>query len=126
MATAVATRSWTSSRWAETDPVEFIQPEVTFNSSVRTFAGYVSAVTLSQVAIPDLQLRIGALVVHEETQRIAVRPFFSGTSATEYAGLAAGRVVQFPEYCIFQFVDGTIQKAWSVMDMDSAREHSAE
>ncbi|RYP75710.1 hypothetical protein DL771_002197 [Monosporascus sp. 5C6A] len=67
-----------------------------------------------------------ALIVHEETQRTAVRLLLTGTPATEYAGLAAGRAVQFPGHSIHQFVDGTIQRAWSVMDMDSAREQSAE
>ncbi|RYP79332.1 hypothetical protein DL769_003013 [Monosporascus sp. CRB-8-3] len=115
-----------NSRRAETDLVKFVQPEVTFNNSLRTFGEYLSVLNMSQVAIPDLQLRIDVLVVHEETQRIAVQLLFSETPATEYAGLAAGRAVEFPEHYIYQLVDGKIQRAWSVIDMDSAREQSAE
>lgn len=110
------------SRRGETDLAKYVHSEVTFNKNVLALDAYRGMIGGFQTAIPDLDVQVDALVAQEETQRIAVRLLVSGTPAIEWGGLAAGRAVVFPEYAIYQIVDGKIQRVFSISDLDSAKQ----
>lgn len=113
--TAVARRT-------DSDLADYIHAELTFNQNVLALEGYRKGVVGLQTAIPDLQVRVDALVVQEETQRIAARLLISGTPVSEWSGLATGRAMVLPEHSLYQIVDGKIQQVFSIGDLDSAKQ----
>ncbi|KAK7747721.1 hypothetical protein SLS62_008968 [Diatrype stigma] len=113
--TAVARRT-------DSDLADYIHAELTFNKNVLALDDYRKGVVDLQTAIPDLQVQVEALVVQEETQRVAARLLISGTPVAEWGGLATGRAMVLPEHSLYQVVDGKIQQVFSIGDLDSAKQ----
>ncbi|KAI0481767.1 hypothetical protein F4859DRAFT_512902 [Xylaria cf. heliscus] len=73
-------------------------------------------------AIPDVELRIDEIVVDQSLQRAAVRLVLSGTPTGKLFGVEPnGCSVRFYEFATYFFLDGKIDRIWSIVDWDSYR-----
>ncbi|MFE3410542.1 ester cyclase [Streptomyces mirabilis] len=87
---------------------EFLQDPVRLNGKSKTLSGYVSALTSTIEAVPDLRWEIQDLVVGEDA--LAVRLSVSGTPQRPWLGFEpTGQPVTTEEYAFYGFREGRIE-----------------
>ena len=93
----------------------FVHEDVHYNGQRIGLSGYREMLEQDFRAIPDLHFDIRLLI--SDPPCIASRLFFDCTPVGMLFGLSVnGRRVQFTENVFYEFVDGRIEKVWSVID----------
>jgi len=99
--------------WEHLD--HFVHPDVTYNGTRVSLAGYRAMLERDFREIPDLVFRIHLLVADPPT--VASRLNFKVTPRGEFFGLPInGRRVTFDENVFYECVDGRFAHVWSVID----------
>jgi predicted ester cyclase len=94
---------------------KFVHEDVHYNGQRIGLSGYREMLEGDFRAIPDLHFDIRLLI--SEPPRIACRLHFDCTPKGMLFGLPVnGRKVQFAENVFYEFLDGRIEKVWSVID----------
>lgn len=93
----------------------FVHPAVTHNGRPFGLAGYRAMLEHDFAQIPDLAFAADLLVCEPPT--IAARLRFNCSPQGVFLGLPTnGRTVSFVEHIFYQFAEGRIKVAWSVID----------
>lgn len=101
----------------------FVHDEVTHNGRLLTREGYAAMIADDVDRIPDLRFVADLLVTRGDL--LACRLLFDCTLAKEFAGVpVTGRPVRFAEHVVYRFRAGRIERVWSLVDTEAAREQS--
>ncbi len=93
----------------------FVHDEVSHNGQAFGLAGYRAMLENDFQQIPDLQFKADLLIC--EPPLVAARLCFNCSPTGSFLGLPLnGRTVTFAENIFYEFEDGKIKKAWSVID----------
>jgi predicted ester cyclase len=97
---------------------DFVDEDVDYNGRHIGLSGYRAMLEGNYRDIPDLRFSIQLLVA--DATSVAARLNFDCTPAGRFLDLdIGGRRVSFSENVIYQYVDGRIRSAWSVIDKDA-------
>ncbi|RYC59533.1 hypothetical protein CHU98_g6667 [Xylaria longipes] len=101
----------------------YCQLHVIHNSSRHSRDEYRLLIQEFIVAIPDINIGLETIVVDHATQRVAVRLELTGTPTGKLSGVEpTGRSVRFYEHATYFFLEGKIDRVWSIVDWDSYRQ----
>jgi len=94
---------------------DFVADDVAYNGERVGLVGYRQMIAGDYEAIPDLRFDVQLLVADRST--VAARLAFDCHPAGRFLGLDIdGRHVRFCENVMYEYVDGKIQRVWSVID----------
>src|SRR5690606_25056029 len=94
---------------------DFVADGVAYNGERVGLEGYRQMIAGDYEAIPDLRFDVQILVADRST--VAVRLAFDCHPVGRFLGLDIdGRHVRFCENVMYEYVDGKIQRVWSVID----------
>ena len=95
---------------------EFVHEDLLYNGQPETRADYRGRIAESIAAIPDLHYDARLIVVGGD--RVACRLVFDCTPQSEWLGLQpTGASISFSEHIFYEFRDGKIHEAWSLLDV---------
>ncbi len=93
----------------------FVHEAVVYNGERKSRAEYRALIEASIAAAPDLQFKIGLLIVEGDT--VSAKLDFDCMPRGDFIGLQAdGRRVSFSEHVFYRFSDGKIAEVWSLID----------
>jgi predicted ester cyclase len=109
-------------RWD--DLHEFVDDELTYNSTRMRLADYRAARQAEVLAIPDL--RFTAELVVADTDTVAARLYFRCTPQQPFLGFEpTGTLMSFAEHVFYRFRDQRITEVWSLIDTQAIAEQIA-